>query len=196
MKKLILVAASALALFVSSLAVAAQLKVGVVNYREVNKQTQFANKMRSSYQQRIKAFYKPMMDARKQITADKAKLNDAKAKLSKSDKKALKNKIKQQQAALNKRQQELRKQSTEFRTKIVNEFQDILKNAVRRIANKQGINMVLQNSSLIYSDNTIDLTNQVIAALNKDKTLSAIKTSATSAANAARRLRQQNVKQH
>ena len=178
MKKLFLIATSLLIVFASPFAAAADnYKVGTVNYSQINKETNFSSKMRSAYQAKLKGFYKPIIDARKQLTAEKKRLDDTNAKLSKAQKVALQAKIKQQEAALTKSQQDLRKESGDFRAQVVSEFQDILSHTVRDIAKQQSINVVFQKSSVIYSDNTIDITKQVIAKLKKNKMLNAIKVS-------------------
>lgn len=167
MKKFFLIISSIMLLAAASYATAAT-KFGTVDYREVNKQTDFASKMRSSYQQEVKKFYQPIVEARKQLTENKKRLNDKGTTLSKAARTKLEKQIKTEQADLTKRQAQLRKESVDFRKNIMDRFQDKLKNAVGRIAKRQNIEIVLQKSSVLYANHTVDLTTQVVAALKAD----------------------------
>lgn len=153
------------ALFFSPLALAS-IDVAIVNVTELFNNSTYVMKANKKLQDDVKQIEATLKDQQTKLQKEvsdyqKAKNADKKAELAKA--------ITADQARLN----ELTKQSqaniTAEQNKGMQEFTKLVQAAVQKIAKEKNIHTVLNNTSVIYSDNTwVDITKDVEAEMAKN----------------------------
>lgn len=153
------------ALFFSPLALAS-IDVAIVNVTELFNNSAYVMKANKKLQDNVKQIETTLKDQQAKLQKEvsdyqKAKNADKKAELAKA--------ITADQARLN----ELTKQSqasiTTEQNKGMQEFTKLVQAAVQKIAKEKNIHTVLNNTSVIYSDNTwVDITKDVEAEMAKN----------------------------
>lgn len=167
MKKL-LALIPVLALFAGiTCAQAADLKVGTIDLPTIlQKSPQIAvinNQLKSQFapqQQKI-------MQAQSNLQAEATKLSSTTTKLTAAEQQQLKTQIINDQKALQQMVTTYQQNVSAAQTKALNSFMGEVDSAVKTIAQKQSLDIVLLKPAVIYSPTTTDITDQVIAALPK-----------------------------
>jgi len=170
MKKLLLTIASAALLLVGASAVAAgnDMRIGTLDMQQVFSKTdvttQFQGKLQTQFGERMKKFG----DDQQNIAKLTDQLRDKDSKLTDKEKEKLKKQIKAEQTtvleARKSFRQELRGKQVEEKSKL----QDTINKVVQKIAKDKNLNLVLKQDTVIFIENSIDITQDVIKALQKD----------------------------
>lgn len=182
MKKILLTAFSAVALLLgSNLAIAANndnaanqaatanvsagLKVGIVDVRQVlQKSPQVAaaqKQLKSQFQTSDKQF----KALQQQLQADMDKFNRDRAVMKDTDRKALQQKIQDEQQKLQGLQQNiLTAQRQQMQTIMAK-----LQNAVNQVAQEGQFDLIFTKDNVAYAGSQLDITNQVLQAMTKQK---------------------------
>lgn len=171
MQKAMMTLLSALLLCTVTVASASQMKIGVVNFQEVQQKV----RLTEMFKQRISGLrteFKGEIDIlqaqREAIVAERSKLNDKEAKFTDAERKQLEAKIKKQETEMSKVRQEMRTQMVDARKKIAEESQVFFEKTIGKVAKKAGVDVVLNTNSVVYAADKVDLTDKVIAAFQKD----------------------------
>ena len=146
-------------MLVSSMASAANVKVGVIDMRQVAQQSAQHFK-RPDFGSDFTELRKQITDKRKQLSTfsgtDTAKTDPKKAKL--------KTEIK----SLNVKMAGLRKEIMAKQTDQRKAFLDQINDTIAKVAKQEKIDFVLNTGSLAFAGNKVDITDKVIQALNKN----------------------------
>ncbi|NNM36528.1 MAG: OmpH family outer membrane protein, partial [Nitrosopumilus sp.] len=171
MQKFLLSTMTVIVLLTSGLATAKGVKVGTVDFKEVNREINFSAKVRSAYEERMKGVQTEVQTLRKQLSDLRKNQKKEGEKWTDAEKEKNELALTKTKDLLTKKQAEAKKQSTNIRTEVTSEFQDILTKSVERIAKENGISMVFQKGTIFYGDNTQDVTASVITELKHNKRL-------------------------
>lgn len=81
----------------------------------------------------------------------------------------LKNTIRDQEQKLQQQQTDLQRQLFEAQNKAMTQFLDKIKSIVKNMSGGQNFDVVLPKNALLYAKENLDITNQVMSALDKEK---------------------------
>lgn len=140
-------------------------KVGIIDLQAVSQKTQLVSKMRQAIEQQQKQFFQSIASVRAQLQAAQAKVNDKTA--SAADKTSAQATMKTARAALQQKQMQFSKQLAATRKGLSDKLWTKLTAAVGTVAKAKGLNMVLHKNGVAYLDDSTDVTQDVIAELNK-----------------------------
>ncbi len=163
MKKIILILLSGVlcCFMVSGFAANANLKVGVVRVSTLLKNSPKFAKTKSQLQSLLKSDRNQAIVARNKFQADLSKLQKKGPKMSASARAALQAQVKADQKNLISLTQTLSKAAQARQANEMKTLSGSLKAAVRTVAKKDGLNLVLTDQSAVYFDPTLDITKQV-----------------------------------
>lgn len=164
MKK-ILGAFSVLFIFLfTSMAVAQDMKVGVVNINQLFTDSPFVKQANEQLQTNVKA-----MESK--VQAQQQKVQDLAIEYEKAadkDKPKLRNEIQEEQSKLNQMTQDYQQQIKDEQSRGMEKFSEQVKAAVVEVAKKRNLNAVLANTAIIYNDDSlVDVTEDVAKILKQ-----------------------------
>jgi outer membrane protein len=81
----------------------------------------------------------------------------------------LKDSIRSQEQKLQQQQTDLQRQLFEAQNKAMTQFLDKIKGIVKGMASTKDFDVVLPKNALLYSKDNLDITTQVLSALDKEK---------------------------
>src|SRR5690606_27970869 len=99
------------------------------------------------------------------LQANLQKYQKNKAVMSQSDLSDLQNKITKEEVDLRNAQAQFQRDLFEAQNQQMSSFMDKVRGVVKTIASQQELSMVWPNSSVLYSDKNLDITQQVIDKL-------------------------------
>lgn len=151
--------------FVASSAVAAELKIGVVDLHAVLQKSSKAK----GFSQRLESQFKPrqqqLIASQKQLKADVDKIRRDATIMTADQRKALQTKITQEQQALEKSGTQYQKDLAAAQNKATQAFFGEVSKALEKVAKQGGYTMILQKENVPYSQPQMDVTQQVVVAL-------------------------------
>lgn len=165
MKRLIGLAL-ALSLFAAAPAVAAEIKIGFVDLQKALNLSEAGKAAKESIQKRVKTSEEGIEGKQKELKKLKDELEKQGLLLSEEARAAkerdYQQKLKEFQRATKDIQESLQQQDADFTRKIL---EDLFK-VIKTIGEKEGYTVILEQSesSLLYADDKIDLTDKVIKA--------------------------------
>ncbi|MDR3442641.1 MAG: OmpH family outer membrane protein [Legionella sp.] len=166
MKKILGTTAIALFTAFSSVAMAADVKVGYVNVTEIYNKSVFVQKANKTLQENVKGMEDKLKVARSDL---QTLITSYEKSTSNSKKEALAKKIKAAQADLTTMSQDFQKKIQEQQGAGMQKFTALIEAAVAKVAKEKQVNTVLNSTSIIYSDNSwVDLTKDVDSAMQKN----------------------------
>jgi Skp family chaperone for outer membrane proteins len=166
MRKILGSTAIALCATFSSVAMAADVKIGYVNVTEIYNKSGFVQKANKTLQENVKGMEDKLKVARNDL---QTLITSYEKSTSNSKKEALAKKIKAAQANLTSMSQDFQKKIQEQQGAGMQKFTALIEAAVAKVAKEKQINTVLNSTSIIYSDNSwVDLTKDVDSAMQKN----------------------------
>lgn len=169
MKKLTTLFAMATALILSHTmpASAADLQgVGIVNIQKIMRESKAASSVREQLKSKQRAFQAELDTKEKSLQQEDQELAKQRANLSAE---AFNQKVEAfRQKAISARQeiQNKRAQLDKGFGGALNRIQENTLNIVKEVANEKGLKLVLSSSQVLYSDNAMDITGDVLSRLN------------------------------
>ncbi len=166
--KKLLLSVSALALLgAANLAVAAPLKVAVVDLPSLLQSSSQISSMNQKLEKQFGSQKKAAMELREKIQGEIAKLTDTSAKLTDSEKKKLQNDAGKDQQELQSQMMKLQKDVAKAQEDAMKKFADSVNTVADQIAKKDGYDLVLLKQAMLYPKGT-DITAEVVAKLPKE----------------------------
>lgn len=167
MKKVVVLLASVFAVFVSAAAYADDMKIGVVDVRQVLQKSPQVAQMQAKLQQEFGARDKQIQQAQQQLQANVEKLNRDGSVMSANDRNALIKSTQTEQQNLRSMQMEFQKdvyakQNAAMQT-ILGQVQEV----VTKVAKEKGLTLVLSKEAVAYANNDTDITSEVISQVDK-----------------------------
>lgn len=162
MKKLAITAA---ALVLSITAFADDMKIGIVDVRQVLQNSPQVAEMQKKLQQQFADREKQLQTAQQQLQQDADKLSRDAAVMKPADRDALAKKAQAEQDNLRTMQMSMQKdlyaKQNEAMQTILNKMQDI----ISQIAKSKNLSMVITKDAVAYVANNVDVTQDVIAKM-------------------------------
>lgn len=163
MKKLVLGVAAAALFAVSSFAMA--LNIGVVDMQKVMQNAPQVKAMQNKLKSEFGPQEQKLQALQKQLQADVEKFEKNSSIMKDSDKKALAKKIAAEQKDLQNRQNDFRTKVLTAQNEAMQKIFGQIQKIVNGIASDQKLNLILTKTSTVYSDDDMDVTDQVIKKL-------------------------------
>jgi outer membrane protein len=165
MKKLLLALVAGLALSLSAITPAmADTKIGVINLQDLlpklPEMKQASDNLKNTFSDREKQIIAAQNDFKKSA-ADYQKNS---AVMSQSDRQAAEQKLAQSEQNLQQMQASFQHDYMDAQSKAINKLMTDLKAVVQKVAIKDKYSVVLISASVAYSDPSLDITNEVLAA--------------------------------
>ena len=165
MKKfLFMIAVSAF--FTSTLVQAANLKVGVYDFLKVWQADPEVVQMQNQLKNRFRAKRQEILAARKALNQNVKTLN-AKSAVAAADSKKLQNNIVMSGQKLRAMQINFKRNFIRSRNEAANKILLHIRDVIAKIAKAKGLNLVITQANLAYSDNSLDITHAIIKDLKK-----------------------------
>lgn len=150
----------------SSLSMAAtDIKIGYVNVGELYNKSAFVDKANKSLQDSVKKMEEQLQTERKKL---QSLVTDYDKTAGKSKREVLAKKITSGQTNLTKLTQQFQKKIQEEQNAGMQKFTALVQIAVEKVVKEKHINVVLNNTSIVYTDNSwLDITQDVAAVLQQ-----------------------------
>lgn len=169
MKKVIVIAASALiALSASSLVAAGTTRIAVLDMHQIMADAPQVKQIRDSLQKQFKSREDSIVKEQEAFKADAEKLNKDGSVMAKKDKDALQKKVIDEQQSLQAKQMAFQQDVMKAQNASIKGFIDSVKDIVTKIAKKQEYDVVLTKDTIAFVNSKLDITDQVLSDL-KDK---------------------------
>ena len=166
MKKLFILAAVSLA---SLQLCAAEQKVGIVNFGSCIQESKLGKQEQNALETMRKQFVTLIEDTDKQLRemSDKLQDKDYLDGLSKEAEEQMKNKMGQLSEEMNRYQQQYYQFMQQSQHKIIQTVVGGINNAAEQIASAKGYNIILNKEMCFFYNPTLDITNEVVQAMDK-----------------------------
>jgi len=162
MKKLFTILGAGL---LTSVAMAADLRIGVVDYLAINTDTSFfrdaAAKMQASEQNNASE----VQSMAKQLSEKQAQLTDTKTKLTDVQRKDIQADITQIQQKMDGERQKAQAKMMMNRKAMMDKAMDSLRDVVKQVSDEEHCAFVLRKESIAYAPDMVDLTAKVVAKI-------------------------------
>lgn len=159
------VASAGLLVAVSGFAASDNIKIGVVNMQGILQAAPQVKKINTALKKKFSKRKDAILSQAKGLQADMANYNKNKAVLNASKLKDLKGKITSEEVQLRTEQMRYQQDLMAAQNKAMGGFLKRLKFSVTKVADQQGLTLVMPKNSLLYSKASTDITSQVLASL-------------------------------
>lgn len=166
-RKLIFVAMAMAALISVSASAASKFQIGVIDMHHVMAQSSEVKKIRNDLQKTFKPREEELVKARDSIKNDAEKLNKNATVMTKADKEKAERKLIDAQRSLQQKQMEFQQDVMKAQNEALKSFIDKVKSDVGRIAAKRHFNIVLTKDVVAFTDDSLEITDEVIRDINK-----------------------------
>lgn len=160
MKRLVMVVCVALAAMLSFSAIASN-RVGVVNMQRLIQQSPKVKQLGEQIKAKFATRRNKVIAMSKKLQANVVKYQKNKAVMSAAQLAALKAKITAQETQLRTAQVKLQQDLFHAQNAAMTKFVAKLRNIVKAIASEKKLDMVLPRNTVLYSDNSLDITADV-----------------------------------
>jgi outer membrane protein len=167
MKKCFVFLAMVVSLGLASLSAYADVKVAVVDMQQVVQNTPQFGEITASLRKEFGDRQKKITDAQNSLKKAADDFNRNSSVMTAADRKTTEEKLMTQQRELQQMQMSFQKDFVEAQNKKINELVTQVKKVVADIAKKDKYNVVLVRAGVIYSDDGMDVTKEVVDALKK-----------------------------
>lgn len=166
LKRILLVCAVTMGVVFSAASMAeSSAAIGVVDMDGIFKDSPQAKAISDSLKKQFAGRQSDLEKMQKDYEADVSKLTKNKSVMSDSDTKDLQDKISSEQGELRQAQAKFQQEVYTARNKQVTAFYAKVKTVVATIAAKDKLNVVLPKTTVLYSEDSMDITKDVLAAL-------------------------------
>lgn len=165
MKKVVTLLAALL--LISTSVYAAEIpKVGVIDLPQIMQTSPQVAAINKKLQSQFEPEQQKIMQAQTALRAQADKLAPGN-KLADADRKALEKKIADDQKNLQAMVVKFQETVAQAQTQAMKQFMDQINGIVKNIAQKQSLTMVLLKPAVVYANETVDITGQVLSELPK-----------------------------
>lgn len=161
---MILVSFAILTLY-SPLALAGDLKIGIVDLHRVLQESPQAKKISQQLEQKFKPRQQKLIAQQKQLKADVTKIRRDATIMTTGQKTQLQEKISREQRELERSGSNYQEDLNAAQTQATQQFFDKVTVALNKVAKKDGYDMILQKENVPYSAPQMDITKNIIAAI-------------------------------
>jgi outer membrane protein len=167
MKKVVVLLASVFAVVFSLAAYADDMKIGVVDVRQVLQNSPQVKQMQTKLQDEFGARDKQIQAAQQQMQANVEKLNRDGAVMSASDRNALIKTTQTEQTNLREMQATFQKDVYAKQNAAMQNILAQVQEAVSKIAKEKNLTLVLSKEAVAYAGNDVDITSDVAKQFQK-----------------------------
>ena|SRR3990167_8680011 len=170
MKKLLLILISSVFALTAlgATTTASSFKIGVMNLQEVIQQSPQLNTIKADLKKQFDSKEKEIVGSQKTLQDDIDNLHKNSSVMKTAERNALQDKIAKEQQQLQSMQMAFQQQYIAARDKALSSLFEHIKTIVDGIAKKQGFNLILTNEPVAYADDNLNITDEVVKAMNKD----------------------------
>lgn len=140
-------------------------RIGVVNMQTIFRDSPQVKKINASLKRQFAGRKDSIVKMGKQLQSALQNYQKNKAVMSSKDLTALQSKITKQEMQLRAAQAKFQKELFEAQNKQMTAFMNKVRGVVKTVAAQKNLSMVLPKNSVLYSDNNLDLTKQVLSKL-------------------------------
>lgn len=166
MKKLIVAMLAAFALTMSASASAA--KIAVVDLQTVLKNSSEVQKIRQNLKEKFSDKRQSLQKAQANLQSLMKKYKKNKSVMTDKKKEALEDKIDEARQRVQSLQSDFQQQYISAQNEQLSSFVDKVKGKVQKIAKSKGYDLVLEQNSVAYASDDMDITDTVLDEINSD----------------------------
>lgn len=155
-----------LALVTIGSASAADMKIGVVDYRQIVQQSSKIKGIKAKLEKQFKARQQELLAMQQELKSDMEKMSRDTAIMTSSQKARLQEKIVRQKRDIERKGQDFQQDMNLAQNKAMQKFFAGVSDVVEQVAQAGHYDIVLQKEGVPYSAKNIDLTSKVLKALN------------------------------
>lgn len=141
--------------------------VGVVDLQQVFASPDAAPRIQASLQEKFSDQRDQLQNLLNKLQAQQKDYQKNKDKLSKSALAKKEAKFKEDQQAFQKEQSKYQQEFSVAQNKAMTKLLNKIKSAAKRVAKKDHLNMVLVKNTVLYAEDTKDVTDEVVDRINK-----------------------------
>ena len=161
MIKRILVSIIAMGAILASSAYAADLKIGVIDLRQILESSSQVKQLNNDLRKQFKPRQDALLSQQNQLKSEMDKYSRDSAVMSKGDQTKLQQKILQDRQSFTDKEQAFQKDLQQAQQAAMQTFFTHLKEVVKTVAESGHYTLILQNTAAPYAANDIDITSQV-----------------------------------
>lgn len=162
----LIIALSFIAITLSTpLAMASDMKIGIVDLHRVLKDSSQAKAISKQLEVKFKPRQQKLFASQKQLKADAEKLHRDATLMTAAQKTQLQDKVTHEQRDLEQAGSNYQQDLNSAQNQAMKEFFDKVKVALDKVAKNGGYDLILQKENVPYSSEKMDITEQVITAL-------------------------------
>ena len=167
MKKIVLSLVSVATLLLSSMALADDPKIGIVDIHAVLQSSPQIAAADAQLKQQFQGREQDIKKAQDQLKTDQDNLQKNSTVMKATDSDALQKKIDTETQQLTQMQVSFQQDVMTAQNKVMSQFVNQVKTIMNDVAKQDNLSLILDQSTVVYSDSQMDITKQVIAALKK-----------------------------
>ncbi len=168
MKRAICLIPAILLFVLAGAANAAAVKVGTVDLPQILQKSPQVQSINEKLNKEFRPEQQKIVAAQKNIRAEAGKLNPEQAKkLSKAEQKKIQEKLVSKQKDLNQMVTKFQEKVRTAQTRAMKQFMTEVNSAVKTVAKKKSLDIVLLKPAVMYAADAQDITNDVLAQLPK-----------------------------
>ena len=149
----------------TSVAMAADLRIGVVDYLAINTETSFFRDAAAKMQESEKSNVSDVQALAKQTADKQAQLADTKTKLTDEQRKAIQADLAQLHQKMDGERQKAQAKMMMSRKNMMDQAMDSLRDVVKQVSDEEHCAFVLRKESIAYAPDMVDLTTKVVAKI-------------------------------
>lgn len=159
---------SALALMVLSFgsAMAADLKIGVINIQQVMKQSKEIHAISARLQTQFKSRQDKIIALQKTLKSDMSRLKRDEAIMAQSDKASLQEKIVRNKREFDRMQQDFQQDANMAQSKEMQKFFAKLGKKINSYAKANHYDLILRNDAVPFSSDSVDVTKDILKQIS------------------------------
>ena len=166
MKKMMKAVIASVALLGFGAAYAADMKIAVVDYRQIVQSSSKIKTIKSKLEKQFKARQQKILAMQQELKADMEKATRDAAIMTSGQKSQLQDKIVREKRDIERQGQDFQQDINLAQNKAMQKFFAGVSEIVEQIAKEQHYDIVLQKEGVPYSAKSIDITSKVLSALN------------------------------
>lgn len=139
----------------------------VIDIKKVLEESTAAKGIRQQIKQESEVYQQDITKKEEKIRATSKKLNEQKSLLSQDAFEEQRNKFQGEVVAVQRDVQKKRSVLDNAYGTAMQKVQDIVLSIIKEMSQQRKFNVVMAKSELVYADNTLDITNEVVGELNK-----------------------------
>lgn len=144
-------------------------KIGVVNVKKAFQDSKQAQHAKKTLKSKMQGEQKDLKKEQQQVQKLMKKLKRNKSTMSKDKKQKLQKQIQQKQQDLQQKSQKFQQEAQKERSKAMQDIVDAIEKSTKKVAEQKNLDLVLSNTATVYSDNSLNITDEVESTMKKMK---------------------------